>query len=294
MTRDGLKISLNSRCPDVILGDTDILCQAPLKLMKSGLGDMLAKYVSICEWRLANLITGEYYCPEIADLVRQALRRCVENAPGLLNREEKAVEAVFSGLVITGVAMSYAGMSRPASGGEHYISHVIDMRAVEFGTPMDYHGIQCAIGTLISVKLYEKLKTLTPNKEKAMSYVNQFDKEAWFEQLRQFLGRAAESMIALDAKEQKYDKASHSARLERILDNWQQILRIMEEELPTAAQLEQLLNTIQAPKTLGEIGVEEDLLPMILSAAKDMRDKYVLPRLLWDLGILDEIWEEEK
>ena len=61
MCRAGLKVSLPSKSADVIIGDADILKTAPLKMMVSGLGDMLAKYVSICEWRLSNLITGEYY-----------------------------------------------------------------------------------------------------------------------------------------------------------------------------------------------------------------------------------------
>ena len=62
MSMDGLKVSLNSRCADIIIGDIDILKQAPEHMLKSGLGDMLAKYVSIAEWRIGNLITGEYYC----------------------------------------------------------------------------------------------------------------------------------------------------------------------------------------------------------------------------------------
>ena len=289
MTRDGLKISLPSKGADVIIGDTDILCQAPLKLMKSGLGDMLAKYVSICEWRIGHLVTGEYYCEQIAQLVRQAVQRCVENADGLLRREETAVRAVFEGLVIGGVAMNYAGLSRPASGVEHYISHALDMRGAEFGTPVELHGIQCAIGTLTAVKLYEKLKAVTPDREKAMTYAADFDYGRWSEQLRRLLGRGAESMIALERKERKYDTSAHARRLERILQNWEVIQTIMEEELPTARELEALLDTIQAPKSLGQIGVDEELLPVIFRATKDVRDKYVLSRLCWDLGILDEI-----
>lgn len=289
MTRDGLKCSLPSRCPDVILGDTDILCQAPLKLLKSGLGDMLAKYVSICEWRIAHLLIGEYYCEEIASLIRQAVKRCVDNAPGLLRREEAAVAAVFEGLVIGGVAMNYAGLSRPASGVEHYISHVIDMRAVEFGTPMELHGIQCAIGTLKAVTLYEKLLALEPDREKALAYVRGFDKEDWNRQLREYLGTAAESMIALEEKEGKYDPAAHALRLETILAHWEDIQAIARQELPTAKDLEELLDAIEAPKTLESIGISEAELPMIFRCSKDIRDKYVLSRLAWDLGVLDEI-----
>jgi len=289
MTRDGLKISLPSKGADVIIGDTDILCQAPIKMMQSGLGDMIAKYVSICEWRMAEIITGEYYCPEIAQLVRDALALCVERAPGLLRREPEAVEAVFEGLVITGVAMNYAGLSRPASGMEHYISHCLDMRGVEFGTPMDLHGIQCAVGTRMAVALYEKIRSVQPNREKALRYAKSFDYDAWSKELRCFLGKGAQSMISLEQTEKKYDPDRHTARLEIILAHWEELLQIMEEELPELCQIDDLLDSIHAPKTLGDIGVEESLAPMLFACTKDIRDKYVLSRLAWDLGVLEEM-----
>lgn len=289
MSRDGLKVSLNSRCADVIIGDTDIMKQAPEHMLKAGLGDMLAKYISILEWRISSLITGEYYCERVAQLIRTALKKCVDNAEGLLKREDAAVEAVFEGLVIGGVAMAYAGTSRPASGVEHYISHVLDMRGMEFGTPVELHGIQCAVGTLIAVKLYEKLKSKTPDREKAQRYVNGFDVDAWHKDLREFLGKAAESMIALETREKKYDKDLHNARLAVILANWQEILGIIDEELPSARELEQLMDAIRMPKSLSQIGTEEFLLPTIFGATKDIRDKYVLSRLLWDLGLLEEL-----
>jgi glycerol-1-phosphate dehydrogenase [NAD(P)+] len=202
------------------------------------------------------------------------------------------VQAVFEGLIIGGIAMNYAGLSRPASGGEHYLSHVIDMRAVEFGTPMDLHGIQCAIGTLIQAKLYEKLKTITPNRDKALAYVAEFSFEDWCVSLRDLLGKGAEAMIALEAKEHKYDKTMHAKRLDVILDNWDAILKIIDEELPSAADLTKLMDTIQAPKTLEEIGLDSAELPLYFQATKDIRDKYVLSRLVWDLGIMDEICAE--
>jgi len=289
MTRNGLKISLSSRAADVIIGDTDILVNAPLKMMKSGLGDMIAKYVSICEWRISNLINGEYYCEKIAGLVRTALKRCTDNASGLLKRDPDAVEAVFEGLVISGLAMNYAGVSRPASGVEHYLSHVWDMRSIEFGTAEDFHGIQCAVGTLITAKMYEKLRDVTPDRDKALAYAGSFDFEKWSCELRSFLGRSAESMIALEAKERKYDVEKHAKRLDVIISEWDKIMQIIDEEMPSSDEIENLLDTIDAPKKVSDIGIEEEIVPMTFKAAKDIRDKYVLPRLFWDLGILDEI-----
>ena len=290
MTMQGLKISLNSKCADVIVGDIDILSRAPIKMMISGLGDMLAKYVSICEWRISNLINGEYYCEEIATLVRNSLKKCVDNAEGLLNKNEDAVKSVFEGLIICGAAMKFAGFSRPASGIEHYLSHIWDMRGVEFGTPVEFHGIQCAVGTLIAVKLYEKIKKITPDRQKALDYARTFDFSAWGDELRDFLGKGAESMIALEEKEQKYNLENHKKRLDVIIEKWDGILKIINEELPSFSDLEKIYNNLGLPKTMSEIGIENDLLPMTFKAAKDIRDKYVLPRLCWDLGIIDKMF----
>lgn len=292
MTMNGLKISLDSKCADYIIGDLDILCKAPTKMMISGLGDMLAKYVSICEWRISNLINGEYYCEEIADLVRLSLKKCVDNAEGLLKRDETAVKSVFEGLVICGAAMKLVGCSRPASGIEHYLSHIWDMRGVEFKTPVEYHGIQCAVGTLLAVELYEKIKQIIPNKQKAVAYVNDFDYNEWANELKAFLGKGADSMIALEENEQKYNISIHEKRVIIIFEKWNEILKIIDEELPSLDDLINLYDKVKLPKTMREIGISEDILTLTFKSAKDIRDKYVLPRLCWDLGIIDEIVEE--
>lgn len=288
MSMDGLKVSLPSKCADVIIGDIDVLKNAPMRMLQAGLGDMLAKYISIAEWRIANEITGEYYCERIADLIRTALKRCVDNANGLLKREDEAVKAVFEGLVIGGVAMAFAGVSRPASGVEHYFSHVWDMRGLEFGAKVDLHGIQCAVATNIAARLYEKVLKVMLDKEKSLAYAKAFDYAVWAKELKAFLGTGADAMIALEEKEQKYSVEKHEKRLEIIIEKWDKIQEIIREEIPTQKQIESVLDEIGAPKTAQEIGIDCDL-ATTLKATKDIRDKYVLSRLLWDLGIMEEI-----
>ena len=289
MDVDGLKTSVPSRCANVIVGDLDVLREAPVQMLISGLGDMLAKYVSICEWRISNLITGEYYCPTVAEYIRKALKKCVDHAEGLLNREEEAVRAVFEGLIIGGVAMNYAGLSRPASGVEHYFSHVWDMRALEFGMPASTHGIQCALGTLYALRIYEQVKKYTPDVALAEQKVSAFDHPSYNQFLQDFLGRSAESMLALEEKEGKYDPVKHHSRIAYIAEHWQELVQIMEQELPAAAELERLLKAIGAPCSVEEIGLSADILRPTFEATKDIRDKYVLSRLCWDLGILEDI-----
>lgn len=292
MSRDGLKVSLPSRCADTVLGDVDILKNAPMPMLQAGLGDMLAKYISIAEWRIAHLITGEYYCENVAQMIRMAVKKCVDQAPGLLKREERAVEAVFEGLVVGGVAMAYAGVSRPASGVEHYFSHVWDMRGLEFGTKTQLHGIQCAWGTYLAAKLYERVLTVTPETQRAASYAAHFDRDEWNRQLRSFLGGSAETMIALEDREGKYRPGPHGARLAIISENWEQILQIIREEIPGPETIGMILDTISISREPTELGLSKTELVMTFLATKDIRDKYVLSRLGWDLGVLEELCEQ--
>lgn len=287
MERGGLKVSLNSKCPDVVIGDAEILANAPTHMIRSGIGDMVAKYVSIVEWQIAALLLGEYYCPEIAEIVRVSLDVCVKVAKDAVNGDRDAVCRLTEGLVMSGLAMNYAGISRPASGMEHYISHIIDMRALEFGTPADLHGIQCGMATLLTVQAYEKLLQYVPDREKALGYVNSFSLDEWFEHLRSQLGHGAEAMIVGERKEQKYDKNEHAIRLEKILSNYEEIRRIA-GELPSSVELRTFFDSIGHPVSGKEFRLTDNELRESFLMAKDIRDKYVLGRMLWDLGVLEE------
>lgn len=287
MVVNGLKVSLPRRCADVIIGDTDLLSTAPDEMLIAGIGDMIAKYVSIAEWRISNLITGEYYCEKVAAAVRAALATCVENAKGLLTRSPAAIEAVFEGLVLSGAAMNYAGLSRPASGVEHYFSHVWDMRGLAFKTPVALHGTQCAVGTLCAAGIYDALLNVKPDKGKAIRAVADFSPDAWFRELRAFVGPGADAMIKAEERDGKYDRKKHAERLSVISDNWDGIQTIIREEIPREKAIRSLLSSIGAPTAPEGIGQKREELPLTFAATRDVRDKYVLSRLVWDLGLSD-------
>lgn len=288
MVRDGLKASLNSTCPDCIIADLDVLCSAPVRLLQSGLGDMVAKYIALCEWRIAGELVGEHFCPTVAEMVMNAVNKCMENAQGLARREPEAVRSVMEGLVVTGIAMSYVGFSRPASGMEHYFSHIWDMRGLEFSTPTDTHGIQCGIGTLLSIRVYDKIRRMTPDREKALAYAAAFDREDWNRRLREFIGAGAQAMIEAEDKEGKYDPAGHALRLEKIIAKWDTIQGIIAETIPPYETVEAALKAVGAPTLPSQIGLTSQEVKTTFLMTKDIRDKYIASRLLWDLGVLEE------
>ncbi len=288
MERAGLKVSLSSKCPDVVIGDAEILAAAPTHMIRSGIGDMAAKYVSIVEWQIAHLLVGDDYCQTVADLVNHSLsvvRACAKDA---VAGDKAAVCKLAEALVVSGLAMNYAGISRPASGMEHYISHILDMRALEFGTPADLHGIQCGIGTLETLRAYALLRNVIPDPQKGLAHAAAFDYGMWERTLRTHLGHGAEAMIAVEKTEGKYNREKHADRLARICAQWNTISAYI-AALPSYEELHAFFVSIGHPTTAEEIGLTQADLRIAFLCAKDIRDKYVLGRLLWDLGLSSEI-----
>ncbi len=232
-----VKVSLYNHCPEGILLDSEILAQAPMRMLWAGLGDMVAKYIAICEWRISHIVTGEYYCESIAQLMRAALKKVVDAADGIPKRDPDAVQSIAEGLVIAGAAMAYAEVSRPASGLEHYFSHMWEMMALERGVPYDLHGIQVGVGTVLTMKIYRKLREVVPDRAKAEAHMKAFDRAAWEAQVRRIFGKTAGQIIAIEDKTRKNDPARHAARLDNIIAHWDEILRAIHEELPDYDQL---------------------------------------------------------
>ena len=290
MIREGVKCTLTNEAPAAIICDVDIIKEAPMRMLHAGLGDMLAKYVALCEWRITNLINGEYYCANVAGLMRATLQKIVASAPGLRRRDPEAVRATVEGLVLSGIAMSFAGNSRPASGLEHYFSHLWEMMALERGTSFELHGIQVGVGTIKTLKLYDIIKTMRPDLEKALAFRQGFSHEKWESELRRILGKTAEPVIELECTSfHNNDAAEHAVRIEKIVKHWDELLAIMDDELPATKEIESLMKELGMAMEPEAIGFTRQDTVDAFRASRDTRKKYLTSSMLWDMGELYEI-----
>ena len=287
-----VKVSLYNRAPAGILLDTEIMAQAPMRMLWAGLGDMAAKYIALCEWRISHLVTGEYYCEEIAAMMRAAVERVISAADGIPRRDPEAIGAIAEGLIIAGVAMAYAGISRPASGLEHYFSHMWEMMALERNRPYDLHGIQVGVGTVLCRKLYESIPAIVPSREKAEAHMRAFDPAKWEEHVRRVFGKTAEEIIAIEEKTHKNSPARHAQRLDNILTHWDEILAIIREELPDAERLFAVMRGVGMPMMPKDIGISDEDAVNAFLGSRDIRDKYITSSFLWDLGLTEEYAEK--
>lgn len=287
MIQKGVKVSLYGTCPVAILADTDILQTAPEEMLKAGMGDMLAKHISLCEWRISHLVTGEYFCPEIAGLMRAALGRVRSHADGLMARKAEALRFVMEGLVLSGVAMSFAKVSRPASGVEHYFSHLWEMKTLQGLARPSLHGVQVGVGTCLALRLFDRIKSLQPSRAKAETWIQAFSREAWEAQVKAIFGpEVACEIIALEDREMKNNPQNHARRLRKLLLHWDEILEIIRNELPSTGDVLSLMKGMGMATTPQDIGLTRQDAMDALIGSREMRDKYLASSMLWDLGEL--------
>lgn len=154
-----VKASIEAHPPLAVIGDTGIIANSPYKLTASGCGDIIANYSAVADWKLAHRIKGEEYSNYAAVLSLQTAEMLLETIDQVKPNSEDSARFLLKALVTSGIAMSIAGSSRPASGSEHMFSHALDKIS---GSP-GLHGEQCGVGAIMMMYLHgqdwEKIKT---------------------------------------------------------------------------------------------------------------------------------------
>ena len=158
LMRNGIKITDDAHAPSDILIDLSVVCNAPTIMTAAGFGDIIGKYTCLTDWKLANAVKGEPINEKAFLMMQNALNDCVSNFEELTGYGFNAVALLTNALITAGLAMAECGNSRPASGSEHHISHFLEMDFVRRGEKIPMHGIKVAIGTLVSIEIYNFIK----------------------------------------------------------------------------------------------------------------------------------------
>jgi len=143
-------LSLQAQPPVALVADTGIIASAPHRLLASGCADVISNCSAVLDWELSHRLRGEPISEYASTLSRITAEFMIHNADLIKPNREETAWMVTKALVASGVAMSIAGSSRPASGGEHKFSHALDRIAPGKGL----HGEKCGIGTIITLFLH--------------------------------------------------------------------------------------------------------------------------------------------
>ena len=150
LTVNGETASIKAQSPLAIVADSKIISKAPAKLLSAGCGDIISNYTAILDWQLAHRLRNEEYSEYASALSGMTARMIVEMAGDIRPGLEESARIVIKALISSGVAMSIAGSSRPASGSEHKFAHA--MNKIAPGRAL--HGELCGLGTIMMMYLH--------------------------------------------------------------------------------------------------------------------------------------------
>ena len=161
--KDDKPKSLGAAMPAMVLIDTEVIAKGPIQNIKAGIGDTISNYTALLDWKFAvskgkDVMNGYAYlmsCSSLDALMKTQYQTiCPE-----------FIEVLVNSLVLSGIAMDFAGSSRPVSGSEHLFSHALDY----YSSQKNLHGLQVALGTVAVLKLIHY-----PHDE-VMDYLKRFE-----------------------------------------------------------------------------------------------------------------------
>ena len=164
--KNGVKRTIPSNWPEVVLADLEVIQSAPLELNLAGFGEALSLYTAPADWELASRLGLDSSFHETPrDLLLAFAGDPAEWGNGLAVGNLGAVEQLTKVLAIRGIGTGIAGTTACLSGTEHLISHLLDMRAVASGEQVGLHGAQVGVASLVSAMVWRYLLEILPELE---------------------------------------------------------------------------------------------------------------------------------
>jgi len=269
MTWNGCKKTFPARSPKIVVADMEIIREAPVNLAKSGIGDMIGKYIALADWRIANILTKEFLCETIFSLTESATDAVLKSAKGIATGESAAYENLMYGLILSGLAMQMMGNSRPASGAEHHISHIIEMEPENLAVHSDaLHGEKVGVGTLLATAKY---KEIVGKKDIKFCDYAPFSEE----EVEAVFGKELTKGIMLENE----NDPSVSIKSMDVKAVWEEISNVI-KALPTEEELLSLYDNIGIKSTLADIGVANEFKDDLLKYSPSVRVRLTFMRLL--------------
>ncbi len=275
-----VKVTRPVRPPHAIVMDTNLLQTAPPEMARAGLGDLLSKPVCAADWWIGTQLEGGEFSELPGQIVNQGIEDVKQCTEGIGANDAEALEILARALVLSGISMVAAGSSRPASGGEHLISHLWDMESLSQNRELHLHGAQVGVATCICLQIYQEI--LHADKPEIP------DLPSWEEEekrIRREHGMFAESVLPYAKR--KYDLAPH--RRESLRQRWPQLREeLSQREIPESRSIQQLLSQAKAPHRLTDLGREIDDTSRVIRLARDIRDRYTNLDLAYEIGLFPD------
>lgn len=277
MILGGMKVTDTTCPPDVIIGDVDILKDAPMDMISAGYADIMGKYSALCDWKLANLINGEYLCPFIYDMVMDSTNEIRSLAPQIVARDPDAIGKLMETLVLIGTCMTLAFSTRPGSGSEHHLSHFYEITGLIEDKPYFLHGTDVGYATIVTAGLREQIVKI---EKPQFHHISDELKETCYKKIYKDYWTEVK---AIQDKSGWYAKDLDGIYAEK----WDEIVSIL-RECPTADEIKDILVEVGFDLSAFEKMYGAQKIQNSIWFGKDLKDRYSVLWLYSELYLTDE------
>jgi len=279
-TINGVKTLIRARAPLAVFAIPSIIVEAPFELTASGLGDTIAKPVSTADWIFNSLFCDESFCRYCSEIINSMEPYYLDKPEDISNRKPAAIEALLNALLYSGIAMTIIGTSAPASGGEHLLSHTLDMMSSIDGVAHDLHGRQVGIGTIFASTLYDRIFKI--EKPVCHRYPDDIDGKFW-------------GPLAENVRQEYRQKIPMLQKIREKLaggKTWGEFLAATRQQVRSPVQIKNCLKAAGAAHTFSDIGCSRERLLAAALHMHQIRKRPTIIDLAWILGIMPGAAEE--
>jgi glycerol-1-phosphate dehydrogenase [NAD(P)+] len=282
----GFKKTIPCRPAKALLADLDVIAAAPPEMTGWGYGDLAGKVPAGGDWILADALDIEAIDDVAWPMVQDGLEGWLSQPDRIATGDRDAVEGLFLGLTLVGLAMEAHGSSRPASGADHQIAHLWEMDDLHFGGERVSHGACVAVGTVATLRMYDWLLSqdhlsIDPARLSGATLAAKED-----EILRLFgPGEIADRAMA-ETRLKHVEGLAMAARLTQLREIWPELSARLRARLWTATRMADHLARAGAPSQAAEIGVDDGYLYQSIVKARFLRSRYTVLDLLDECGLL--------
>ncbi|MDD7219868.1 MAG: sn-glycerol-1-phosphate dehydrogenase [Clostridia bacterium] len=270
MTCKGVKKTVTAVSPLCIYADTDIFANAPARLTSAGVSEVLGKYICLADWKISNLVTGEYFCRETVKVEEKALKIVRSSLRGIASGEKDDCEQLMYALILSGLATEMAGNSRPASCAEHHMSHLWEMEVINDHLNA-LHGERVSVGALMVLKEYKRIGHAILKGRCQVKPYNNEDRQL----MEETFGKKG---LLKEIQEENEPELLLSIDLSRLQYCLKEIGEII-QALPEEEDLRYMLKKAGCAADPGDIGLDEGSIPLSLKLAPYTRRRLSLLRL---------------
>ena len=264
---NGQKKSTPMCAPILVVADLDIIKGAPARLVASGINDILAKYVSLTDWRIAHMVAGEYFCPMVAELAEHALKLMREAADKYAATGVADHEAMTMAQMESGLTMQLLNHSRAASGAEHLMAHLVELHPPRFEKAEGIHGECVGVGTFECIKVYHELAKKTPKAKPFQPLTEEWVREKFGERLMPGIMKENENDVLATFPAQN------------IVDHWDEIRELI-AKIPPVEEMEKLYSDCHCKYRPEDSGIDPSLADEMLEISAAIRNRLTLIRML--------------